>query len=86
MNNRIAKFISILMIASFVLTAAPFIRGKDSNIKAVVRADGTITARFDPSDPRTNAEPDSYTESDSNIDKAGLTLRRCCRYLRADQG
>ena len=84
MNNRIAKFISILMIASFVLTAVPFIPGKDSNIKAVVRADGTITARFDPSDPRTNAEPDSYTESDSNIDKAGLTLRKAIKEFKTN--
>ncbi|MCR4670665.1 MAG: S-layer homology domain-containing protein [Saccharofermentans sp.] len=84
MNNRFAKFISILMIASFVLTAAPFIPGRDSNIKAVVRADGTITARFDPSDPRTNAEPDSYNESDSNIDKAGLTLRKAIKEFKTN--
>ncbi len=79
MSNRIIKLISILMIASVIMSAAPLNYGRKSNINAVVRADGSVSGRFDPSGPRTNAEPESYTEADSDIEKAGLKLRKAIK-------
>ena len=84
MNNRIAKFISIFMIVSLVLTAAPETLGGENTAKAGIRADVSANGNIDSNDAGAPDEPEAYTEADSSIDNAAQKLRNAVKNFKSN--
>ncbi|MBP5654580.1 MAG: S-layer homology domain-containing protein [Clostridiales bacterium] len=77
MKKSIINLITILMAASFVLTATSVTLGGDNTVNAEVRADGSL------SETTSRDEPEVYTEADSALNNAAQKLRNAVKNFQS---